>query len=81
MLTKHTIMVQGFPVKIYVNLHNTHAYVFPLFGRYYELSSDTDVMTFALTFLLANNTSNVITLAAYQSSGEDTAIIHLDKVA
>ena len=33
-MTKQVIMVDGFPVKVYVNADNTHAVVFPLFGRF-----------------------------------------------
>jgi hypothetical protein len=80
-MTKHIIDVHGMPVKLYVNADNSHAVVFPPFGRYYQLSSDTDVMTFALTFLIAKNHNNVVTLASYMSRNEDTAIIQLSEVA
>ena len=75
-MTKTIIEVQGFPVKIYTSADNKTAHVFPLFGRYYTLRSDTNVMDFATTFLLARN-GNVVSFAAYQSSGEDTAIIQI----
>jgi hypothetical protein len=80
-MTKHIIDVQGNQVKLYVNADNSQVVVFPPFGRYYKLSSDTDAMTFALTFLIAKNNNNVVTLASYMSRNEDTAIIQLSEVA
>ena len=75
-MTKQVIMVDGFPVKVYVNADNTHAVVFPLFGRYFQLRSDINVLDFATTFLIAKN-NNVISFASYQSQDEDTAIINI----
>lgn len=76
-MTKHIIMVEGFPVKVYVNAANTQAYVFPLFGKYYGLASDINVMDFVTTFLLAKNVNNVISFQSYLTQGEDTAIINI----
>ena len=78
MFTKHVIQKDGFPIKIYVNADNSQAYVFPAFGRYFGLHSDTGVLDFALTFLLAkNSTNNVISMASYVSSQEETALINI----
>lgn len=72
MRIKTIIKVQGNPVKVYTNKENTHAYIFPPFGRYYGLNCDTGVLDFAAHFLLSINHSNVITFQSYVSSGEET---------
>jgi len=79
--TLYTIMADGFPVKVYVNQANTQAYVFPLFGKYFGLLSDENVLDFATNFIINKNHNNVISFAAYQSQDEDTAVIYMDKVA
>mgnify|MGYP003388525590 CR=1 FL=1 len=79
-MTKTIIQVQGMPVKLYVSADNKTAHMFPLFGRYFTLRSDTNVLDFATTFLLARN-GNVVSFAAYQSKDEDTQVINLAEVA
>jgi hypothetical protein len=75
-MTKQIIQVNGFPVKMYVSADNKTAHVFPLFGRYYTLRSDENVMDFATTFLLARN-GNVVSFQSYQMRDEETAIIQI----
>lgn len=74
------INVHGYPVKVYINPANTQAVVFPLFGKYYQLSSDTNVLDFATTFLVGRS-SNVVSFSQYLASFEDTAVIQIDKIA
>ena len=77
--TKHTIMVDGFPVKVYVHKDRHQAYIFPLFGRYNGLWSDQDVLDFATTFLLcAGRNDNVVSFQSYLNSQEDTAVININ---
>jgi hypothetical protein len=78
--TLNVIMTKGFPVKVYVNAANTQAYIFPLFGRYFGLSSDSNVIDFATDFLIGNCNPVVITHANYVNSLEDTAVIQLDTI-
>ena len=78
MYTKHVIHKDGIPIKIYVNADDSQAYIFPAFGRLFSVQSDEGALNFALTFMLAkNNVNNVISMASYQSSQEDTAIINI----
>lgn len=79
-MTKQIIQVNGFPVKVYVSADNKVAHVFPLFGRYFTLRSDVNVLDFTTTFLLARN-GNVVSFQSYQTRDEETAIINLDQVA
>ena len=74
-------MVGGMSAKVYVNASNNHAVVFPLFGKYFQLHSNTNVLDFATDFIVNKNPLNVISFAAYKSQDEDTAIINLDQVA
>lgn len=77
--TKHVIEVKGFPVKVYINTDNTQSYVFPLFGKYYGLSSDVNVLDFTTDFLIGT-TTNVVTFSNYLNSLEDTAVIDIETV-
>lgn len=76
--TLHIILVETSQVKVYVNEGNSQAIVFPSFGRYYRVSSDTNALDLA-TSLLFHVTHN-ITYNSYINSLEDTAVIELDKV-
>lgn len=78
--TKQIVMVGGFPVKIYANLHNSSCAIFPLFGRYYVVRSDINALDLA-TSIVVGRGNELVTYEAYKSSLEDTAIIQLDKVA
>lgn len=75
------IMVETNVVKVYVSEDFHQAYVFPPFGKYYGLHSDGNVLDFATNFILYRRPENVITFQAYLNSGEDTAVIHIDKIA
>lgn len=78
--TKHVILKDECPVTIYVNSANTQAYVFPLFGKCYGLSSsDGNVLDFTTNFLLGSE-SNVISFNGYINSMEETSVIHLEAV-
>lgn len=78
--TKHVIMKSGVPVTVYVDAARHQAYVFPLFGKYYDLYTDGDVLDMATDFLLGTE-SNVITFQGYMNGFEDTAVIQIDKIA
>jgi hypothetical protein len=77
--TLYTIIVESYPVKVYVNKTNTLAVVMPLFGRYYRVNSDVNALDLATSLLF--HTSNAVTYTAYISSLEDTAIIELKQVS
>lgn len=79
-MNKQIIQVNGFPVKLYVSQDSKVAHMFPLFGRYFTLRSDANVLDLATTLLLARN-GNVVSFAAYQSNSEDTAVVQLSDVA
>jgi hypothetical protein len=79
--TLNVIMVKGFPVKVYVNLHKNEAVLFFLFGRYTRLSSDINVLDFATDFLLNTHHNGFISYSAYLSNMEDTAVIDIEKIA
>ena len=72
-------MVDGMPVKVYVNHGNNTAVVFPPFGRIYRLWHDVSVLDFATTFVVAKF-NNVVTFESYLSSGEDTAVTNLNRL-
>jgi hypothetical protein len=74
--TKNIISVRGFKVKVYTNKTNTQAILFPLFGRYSSLRSDSNVMDFATDFLLGR-ASNVVSLYNYVNSLEETVKINI----
>jgi hypothetical protein len=79
--TLNTLMVKGFPVKIYVNLHKNEAVIFFLFGRYARLSSDKNVLDFATDFLINTHNNGFMGHSAYLSSLEDTSVIEIDTIA
>ena len=78
--TLNVIITKGFPVKVYTNASMTQAYVFPLFGRYFGLSSDTNVLDFATDFLIGNCNPIPVTYANYTNSLEDTAVIDIETI-
>lgn len=80
MWTKHVILANGFPVKVYVNQGNSKVFIFPLFGRCFGLISNTNALDFAVTFLVARS-NNVISMDSYNSSLEDTTPTYIDKIA
>lgn len=77
--TLHVILVETYPVKVYVNKTNTLAVVMPLFGRYYRVNSDINALDLATSLLF--HTSNELTYNAYLNSLEDTVSIDLAKIA
>lgn len=77
--TLHTIIVETYPVKVYVNSSNTMAIIFPLFGRYFRVNSDVNALDLATSLLF--HTSNELTYNAYLNSLEDTVSIDLEHVA
>lgn len=77
--TLHIIIVETFPVKIYVNSSNTSAITFPLFGRYYRVNSDVNALDLATSMLFRTNT--IETFNSYLNSLEDTVSIDLNQVA
>lgn len=77
--TLHTIIVETYPVKVYVNSSNTMAIIFPLFGRYFRVNSDVNALDLATSLLF--HTSNNVTYSAYTNSLEDTVSIDLEQVA
>ena len=82
--TKHTLVVNGSPVKVYVNSNKTEAVMFFLFGRYSRLSchnSNRDVLDFATDFLIGNDVAHPITYSNYVSGQEDTVSIQIEKIA
>ena len=79
--TKHTLMTKGFPVKVYINSGNTQAIIFPLFGKYYKLGSDVNVLDFAVDFITNAHADRTLTHANYLNSLEDTAVINLETLA
>lgn len=77
------IMVQDFPVKVYVDLYNERAIIFPLFGKYFSVRSDVNALDFATSLLLhklgAQHNCD-IKYDSYLGMTEDTQVIELDKV-
>lgn len=74
--TKVVIHVHEYPVTIYVNSKDTRAVIFPAFGRFYVLWSDSSVTTMAVSFVINPPSKEVMTHERYLSSQEDTAIIY-----
>lgn len=77
--TLNIILVETYPVKVYVNPTNSMAVIFPLFGRYFKVNSDVNALDLATSMLF--HTSNEVTHTAYLSSLEDTVSIELDKAS
>ena len=77
--TLYTIEYRTYPVKVYVNKSNTTAIVFPLFGRYFRINSDVNVLDLATDFIL--KTPNSISYESYLISLEDTVNLNLEDVA
>ena len=77
--TLNIILVETYPVKVYVNPTNTAAVIFPLFGRYFRVNSDVNALDLATSMLF--HTSNEVTHKAYLTSLEDTVSIDLENVA
>lgn len=77
--TLHTIIVETYPIKVYVNKSNTLAVIFPLFGRYFRVNSDVNALDLATSLLF--HTSNNVTYTSYINSLEDTVSIDLEHVA
>jgi hypothetical protein len=83
--TLHTILVETYPVKVYVNHNNTIAVVFPLYGRYYRLRSDVNALDLTCSMLFHKTVDdisyNTISYSSYLNSLEDTVSIDLEHVA
>ena len=78
--TLNVIVVQGFPVKVYTDAACHQAYVFPLFGKYYGLHTDGNVLDFATDFLMGRCELTPFTHSNYLNSLEDTAVINIETV-
>ena len=72
---KVSFHIGDYPVSVYVNETDTRAVVFPLFGRFYGVWSDTSAIDLVTTLLFLNP-SRTITYTQYVNSQEDTAIIY-----
>lgn len=78
--TLNKINIDGYTVKVYVNKHNTLAVIFPLFGRYFRINSDSNnALDLAVGILF--HTANNITYTGYLNSLDDTLEIELNKIA
>lgn len=77
--TLHIVIVETYPIKVYVNKSNTLAVIFPLFGRYSRVNSDVNALDLATSLLF--HTSNNVTYTSYINSLEDTVSIDLEQVA
>lgn len=75
---KWTLTVVDFEtyrVKVYVNDANSHAVIFPPFGRYFGIRSDKSALDMAVSFIFFTSSKD-ITYSQYLSSQEDTSVIY-----
>lgn len=73
---KKTILhKEEIPVRVYVNENDTSAVVFPLFGRYYRVSSDESALDLVLSCVYELKAVNTISYLQYTNSQEDTQVI------
>jgi hypothetical protein len=68
---KVVVHVDNFPVSIYINEDSSRAVIFPLFGKYYGLSSDQCALTLAISFMFQRLRQDM-TYTQYLTSQEDT---------
>lgn len=80
MWSKVVLHKEGFPITVYVNADDTRCVTFPLFGKYFQFSSDTSALDLCVqvTFHVSsdwNPVPRISTYAQYENSQEDTAIL------
>lgn len=64
------------PIKVYVNHFDTKAIIFPLFGKYFSISSDMSALDLTVQIIFHKfEDSTIAQYGQYIRSTEDTALI------
>jgi len=74
--TRITIDSEGHPVTVYINGDDTRAIGFPMFGKYFSLSSDKSALDMATSFIFNHSPNKELSFTQYINSQEDTGIIY-----